>query len=97
MNRVALLVVRQRIDPNISIRSTLKRLHWLSVAERTEFKILTTVFKSLEYLTELLQPYTPPRTLRFNLNPLRLILDLKTNTSILTNMSIHNCAIYLMF
>ena len=78
MNRAARLVVRQRIDPNISIRSTLKRQHWLPVAERIEFKIATMIFKALhglapDYLTELLRQYIPPRPLRSSLNPLLLI------------------------
>ena len=51
------------------ITHILKSLHWLPVDKRMEFKINLLTFKCLhgegpEYLTELLTPYTPHRTLR---------------------------------
>lgn len=47
----------------------LKSLHWLPVRQRIDFKILLFVFKSLHnlvpvYLSELVHPYTPSRSLR---------------------------------
>lgn len=47
----------------------LKDLHWLPVNHRIEFKILLLVYKSLHvqmprYLSNLLHPYNPSRTLR---------------------------------
>lgn len=51
------------------ITPVLKSLHWLPVRFRIDFKILLFVFKSLhglapQYLTELVQPYEPARSLR---------------------------------
>ena len=51
------------------IRPYLADLHWLPVHERIEFKVLLYVFKALNnlappYLSELLIPYQPTRTLR---------------------------------
>ena len=50
-------------------KSVLCTLHWLPVGFRVKFKVLLIVFKCLNslgpsYLSELLQPYTPPRALR---------------------------------
>jgi hypothetical protein len=52
-----------------SISSILQELHWLPIIERIEFKICTLTWKALNkcapnYITELLTPYTPARTLR---------------------------------
>ena len=52
-----------------SITPILIKLHWLPVIARIEYKILLTVFKSLnnlapEYISELLNQYNPPRALR---------------------------------
>ena len=71
MNQAARLVVQQKRDPNISIRCTLKDLHWLHVAERVEFKMISMVFKALhglapEYLSELLAHHASIRHLRSN-------------------------------
>ena len=71
MNQAARLVVQQKRDPNISIRCTLKDLHWLPVAERVEFKMISMVFKALhglapEYLSELLAHHASIRHLRSN-------------------------------
>ncbi|XP_026176392.1 uncharacterized protein LOC113138288 [Mastacembelus armatus] len=51
------------------ITPILAALHWLPVSFRVHFKVLLFVFKSLNglappYLTELLHPYTPSRSLR---------------------------------
>jgi hypothetical protein len=51
------------------ITPTLKKLHWLPVKERICFKILLLTYKALNgkapaYITELLCPYNPPRSLR---------------------------------
>ena len=43
------------------------KLHWLPVIARIEYKILLTVFKSLNnlaYISELLNQYNPPRALQ---------------------------------
>ena len=47
----------------------LKDLHWLPIKSRIEFKILLLTFKSLhghspKYISELLVPYVPTRSLR---------------------------------
>jgi len=52
-----------------SITPVLCILHWLPVGFRVKFKVSLIVFKCLNsmgpsYLSELLQPYTPPRALR---------------------------------
>ena len=54
---------RQHITP------VLKKLHWLPVSQRILFKIATLTFKSLHaqspsYLSDLITPYQPSRTLR---------------------------------
>ena len=51
------------------ITPLLYSLHWLPVKERIEYKILLLTFKSLNnlapaYISELLQPYQPSRSLR---------------------------------
>lgn len=51
------------------ITPTLKELHWLPIRERIQFKLCLYVFKSMNntapvYLSNLLSPYTPQRTLR---------------------------------
>ena len=54
---------RDRITP------ILKKLHWLPVRERCQFKTLTLIFKSLNemapvYLRDIVNPYSPKRVLR---------------------------------
>ena len=66
-NSAARLVTRS--SSNESIIPILKKLHWLPVRARIEFKILVLTFKCLRglapsYLTELLTQYVPSRTLR---------------------------------
>ena len=51
------------------ITPVLASLHWLPVKFRVDFKVLLFVFKSLHglspsYLSELIEPYVPPRALR---------------------------------
>ena len=51
------------------ITPVLKRLHWLPISSRIDYKILLLVYKSLEksapsYISDLLLKYTPSRTLR---------------------------------
>ena len=51
------------------ITPVLHNLHWLPVSHRIRFKILLLVFKALHgmaplYITDLLNPYTPSRSLR---------------------------------
>ena len=57
------------------ITPTLRKLHWLPVHERIIFKILLLTFKCLNgmgpsYLSDMLKPYTPARTLRSSSNNL---------------------------
>jgi hypothetical protein len=47
----------------------LKNLHWLPIKERIVFKVLLHTYRALnnlapQYLTDLLEVYKPPRTLR---------------------------------
>ena len=66
-NCAARLVLRQ--DKHCSATGLLKTLHWLPVRARVEYKLATLSFKCLSssaplYLSQLLSPYTPTRTLR---------------------------------
>ena len=52
----------------------LETLHWLPVTHRIEYKISTICFNSIsgtapQYLSDLLQPYTPARQLRSASDP----------------------------
>ena len=65
------------------ITPVLKSLHWLPVKQRIILKILTLTFKCLTglapyYLSELLQPYSPPRLLRSSNN--RLLKEFRSRT-----------------
>ena len=67
MRAAARVVAKPR--RNDSVTEICKNLHWLPVVERSKFKILTMVYKSLHglapgYLQELIVPYEPSRTLR---------------------------------
>ncbi|KAL3066517.1 hypothetical protein OYC64_016470 [Pagothenia borchgrevinki] len=58
-----------RTKPWQHITPTLIHLHWLPVKSRIHFKTLLLTYKSLhtiapQYLTDLLHPYTPSRSLR---------------------------------
>ena len=79
-NAAARLVVkclrRDHITPH------LRDLHWLPVRSRIKYKILVTPYRALHneapaYISEMLTPYIPPRTLR------------STNTSLLTVPTTH--------
>uniref|UniRef100_A0A669DR24 Reverse transcriptase domain-containing protein n=1 Tax=Oreochromis niloticus TaxID=8128 RepID=A0A669DR24_ORENI len=66
-NSAARLLTKTRKREHIT--PILASLHWLPVYHRVHFKILMFVFKCLNglaptYLSELLHPYSPPRSLR---------------------------------
>ena len=66
-NNAARLVLKAKKYDNIT--PILKKLHWLPITFRIEYKILLLCFKSLnglgpKYLAELLLPYVPNRCLR---------------------------------
>ena len=66
-NSAARLVSRVKRSEHIT--PVLKDLHWLPVKFRIQYKAILTVFKALhgmcpEYISELLIPYVPPRSLR---------------------------------
>ena len=66
-NNAARIVTRTKKREHIT--PILRDLHWLPVAKRIEFKVLLMAFKSQTglapgYISELLQPYEPPRALR---------------------------------
>ena len=66
-NAAARLVTRTR--KFMPITPVLARLHWLPVRLRIDYKILLLTFKAINnqtpvYITDLLQPYIPTRTLR---------------------------------
>ena len=55
----------------------LRDLHWLPVRSRIKYKILVTTWQAPAYISEMLTPYTPPRTL------------ISTDTSLLTVSTTH--------
>ena len=66
-NMAARMVSRK--PPEIDDDLILKELHWLPIEQRIDFKFLVYVYKcqndiATSYLCELLQSYTPARTLR---------------------------------
>lgn len=67
MNYAARVVVNAPRDT--SSKALLQHLHWLPVEQRVQFKVLCLTFKGQHkkcpsYITEMLQPYIPTRTLR---------------------------------
>jgi hypothetical protein len=61
------------------ITPVLRELHWLPVEKRVIFKVLLLTYKALNgmgpiYLTELLQPVRPSRTLRSSARSLQLVV-----------------------
>ena len=67
MNTSARLIVGKRKYDHIS--DSLQQLHWLPVKERADYKVLTILYKALHnmapvYLSDLIIPYSAPRTLR---------------------------------
>ena len=66
-NTAARMITRTRKYDHIT--PVLKNLHWLPIEERIEYKIILITFKALnnqapKYISELLIPYKPVRTLR---------------------------------
>ena len=66
-NMAARLITSTKITDHIT--PVLHGLHWLPINQRIEFKIMTLIFKSLhdlppQYLTKLVTPYRPKRSLR---------------------------------
>ena len=67
-NHAARLV--KKVNKRSSAKSLLKELHWLPVEQRVDYKIALIVFKCLyiedfpSYLKDLIQVYTPSRSLR---------------------------------
>ena len=79
MNDAARVVKNIGRNPNISITSILKDLHWLPVSERSKFKILTLIYKSLdgsapEYISELLTMRPAPMRLLRSFDNLQLVV-----------------------
>ena len=79
-NAAARLVVKCLRSDHITPH--LRDLHWLPVRSRIKYKILVTTYRALHneapaYISEMLSPYIPPRTLR------------STNTSLLTVPTTH--------
>lgn len=67
------------------ITPTLEKLHWLPVHQRIKYKILLLTHKALNnlaplYLTELLEEYQPPRTLRSSQQKLLKVQKYRTKT-----------------
>jgi hypothetical protein len=66
-NMAARIITKTK--PTDHITPVLKSLHWLPVKYRIQYKVLLLTFKCLNgkapaYLTQLLEPYQPTRTLR---------------------------------
>ena len=66
-NTAARIITKTRKFEHIT--PVLKELHWLRIEERIEYKIILITFKALngqapKYISELLVPYKPSRTLR---------------------------------
>ena len=69
------------------ITPLLKELHWLPIEQRIKFKILVIIFKALNklapnYITDLLIPYKPSRSLRSSTKNLltKPVFNLKSNS-----------------
>ena len=65
------------------ITPILDKIHWLPVNKRIEFKLATITYKVLQnrqpsYLSDLLQSYNPPRSLRSSDKLFLVILKIKT-------------------
>jgi hypothetical protein len=66
-NTAARILTRTRKHEHIT--PILRQLHWLPIEKRIQFKILTLTYKCLHnlapsYLSDLIEPYCPSRTLR---------------------------------
>ena len=83
LNNAARIVCRLRKSDHIS--QSLKDLHWLPVQQRIKFKISLLTYKCLhgkapEYLSDLLQAYSPPRVLRSSNQKLLSVPRFNLNT-----------------
>ena len=61
--------ITERATSRTSTTSILSNLHWLPINKRTQFKVLLLTFKALhdmapQYISALLHPYAPSRSLR---------------------------------
>ena len=68
-NAAARLVCKAKKSDHIHIHPILETLHWLPVTHRIQYKVSAICFKYIsgtapQYLSDLLQPYTPARQLR---------------------------------
>ena len=71
-----------RVKKREHITPILKRLHWLPVKQRIDYKILTLVFKAMhgqapQYICALLELYQPPRRLRSS--AMNMLVEPKSN------------------
>ena len=82
-NTAARLITRTKKTDHIS--PVLIRLHWLPVEYRSQYKLSLYVFKALHglapvYVTELVNPYVPSRSLRSQLHVASLLQIPTTRT-----------------
>lgn len=82
-NTAARMISRTKKTDHIT--PILIRLHWLPMEYRSQYKLLLYVFKALHglapvYLTELVKPYTPRRSLRSESELLLTVPVIKTKT-----------------
>jgi hypothetical protein len=82
-NTAARLITRTKKTDHIS--PVLIRLHWLPVEYRSQYKLILYVFKALHglapvYVTELVNPYVPSRSLRSQLHVASLLQISTTRT-----------------
>ena len=82
-NTAARLITRTKKTDHIS--PVLIRLHWLPVEYRSQYKLILYVFKALHglapvYVTELVNPYVPSRSLRSQLHVASLLQIPTTRT-----------------
>ena len=80
-NAAARVLTRTRKYEHIS--PVLRSLHWLPVAQRIDFKAALLVYKSLhglapKYISDMLVPYEPSRTLRTSGTGLLLVPRVRT-------------------
>jgi len=80
-NAAARVLTRTRKYDHIS--PVLRSLHWLPVAQRIDFKTALLVYKSLhglapKYISDMLEPYEPTRTLRTSGMGLLLVPRVRT-------------------
>jgi len=78
---ITLVLTRTRKYDHIS--PVLRSLHWLPVAQRIDFKTALLVYKSLhglapKYISDMLVPYEPARTLRSTGTGLMLVPRVRT-------------------